>query len=374
MPKKCIVICPFGEEGSTERERSDDVFNNLIRPITQDMGYDAFRSIDDAKPGDITKRVIKDIYEADLVIADLTESNPNVFYELALRHSVARPYILISEDTNDIPFDVSGLDVISIKDVFQSTGTSPLEAYNTLKEKLKQQIKTIETGSGNFKTEAWTERPGLGEDCTLTKAYEWKISYSRSLASDWLERQDKSLRPFIRDFIRDDDENGSSLSESDDENGSSSSGSERYRDNLNRYKEKVGEYFAYKLAEGLHIDGELYYTIENIETGAFNGWAILEMPHGAKLPIKVYGNDQRDKGVLMKFVQPPQSISIKTIVGDITVDIRGFMYEINFTKDPSTQNLVGKIVHPDIQKGYDEEELIVGNTEMLLRRNIIAII
>src|SRR5512139_1706833 len=98
MKMKCFVICPFGEDDSNTRKRSDYVFKNVIKPITEAEGYGTYRSIDLPMPGNITSQVIRDLYEADLVIADLTDSNSNVLYELALRHSVLKPYILLCDD------------------------------------------------------------------------------------------------------------------------------------------------------------------------------------------------------------------------------------------------------------------------------------
>lgn len=66
-----------------------------------------------ANSGLITKAIIEQIISSDLVIADLTGSNPNVFYELAIRHSYRKPAIQIIKGTVDIPFDVANVRTVS---------------------------------------------------------------------------------------------------------------------------------------------------------------------------------------------------------------------------------------------------------------------
>lgn len=55
-------------------------------------------------PSELSKRLI----QADLVVADLTERNPNVYYELGISHSVGNKTIVISQDVENLPFDVKG--------------------------------------------------------------------------------------------------------------------------------------------------------------------------------------------------------------------------------------------------------------------------
>jgi hypothetical protein len=58
-------------------------------------------------PGIITSQIIERVVEDDLVVADLTGANANVFYELALRHAVRKPVLHIIAKDQSIPFDVS---------------------------------------------------------------------------------------------------------------------------------------------------------------------------------------------------------------------------------------------------------------------------
>ena len=100
--KKCLVIGPYGERESDARKWSDWVLKEIVQPAAKEFGYDAIRTIDDPRPGAITKRIMRDLHTADLVVADLTWSNPNVYYELALRHATGRPFIhLVGKSTKE---------------------------------------------------------------------------------------------------------------------------------------------------------------------------------------------------------------------------------------------------------------------------------
>jgi hypothetical protein len=107
--KKCFFVSPIGKENSRERKRSDMVLNYIIKPITDKLGFEEIvRSDLVEKGGSISSDIIEHLVNDDLVIADLTGKNPNVFYELAIRHVTELPFIHIMEKNKDatLPFDV----------------------------------------------------------------------------------------------------------------------------------------------------------------------------------------------------------------------------------------------------------------------------
>ena len=107
--KTCFVIAPIGEEDSDIRIRSDQILNHVITPAVTQCGYRIPVRADELnEPGDITSQVIQHVIDDDLVIADLTGHNPNVFYELAIRHAIAKPLVQIAQTGERIPFDVFG--------------------------------------------------------------------------------------------------------------------------------------------------------------------------------------------------------------------------------------------------------------------------
>jgi hypothetical protein len=107
QPKICFVISPIGKEKSETRDRSDQVLDYIVKPTIQELGYEVVRADSIAKPGIITSQVIDHLIDDSLVVADLSGHNPNVFYELAIRHATRLPVVQLIQDGEAIPFDVS---------------------------------------------------------------------------------------------------------------------------------------------------------------------------------------------------------------------------------------------------------------------------
>jgi len=110
----CFVIAPIGDSESEVRKRSDQILKHLIEPVCSSAGYRPIRADHISEPGIITTQVIQHILEDPMVVADLTGKNPNVFYELAIRHALRKPYVQIIQQGERIPFDVSAIRTIEV--------------------------------------------------------------------------------------------------------------------------------------------------------------------------------------------------------------------------------------------------------------------
>ena len=139
--KICFVISPIGSEGSDTRKRSDITYEYIIKPIVEKFGYHLTRADYIKEPGIITSQIIDQIFESSLVIADLSDNNPNVFYELAIRHVTKKPYVQMMRSGQKIPFDITGLRTISF-DI-------DLESASNAKKELYDQIESIENSKFN---------------------------------------------------------------------------------------------------------------------------------------------------------------------------------------------------------------------------------
>jgi hypothetical protein len=112
MQKKCFVISPIGDPGTDVREHADDVFEFIIKPAMDEVGMHVYRADHTHRMGRVTDQMFSSILTDELCIAILTFKNPNVFYELAIAQSAARPVIILIQKGQGIPFDVRDLRVI----------------------------------------------------------------------------------------------------------------------------------------------------------------------------------------------------------------------------------------------------------------------
>lgn len=114
--KKCFVVCPIGAEGSDERIHADWLLHEIIEAVFKSYftnEYKIIRADKISTPGNIDTQVINHILEDDLVIADMSLLNPNVFYEIGIRHMINKPIVHMFKEGNTIPFDVTTMRSIS---------------------------------------------------------------------------------------------------------------------------------------------------------------------------------------------------------------------------------------------------------------------
>lgn len=105
--KKCFIITPIGNDSDPIRRHIEGIIDAAIEPCLGD-DYEIRVSHRLYQSGTITKQIVSEIYNADLVIANLTEKNPNVMYELAFRHCLGTPVITIAENETQLPADIIG--------------------------------------------------------------------------------------------------------------------------------------------------------------------------------------------------------------------------------------------------------------------------
>lgn len=101
----CFAIAPIGPKDSDIRKRSDKVLKHIFKRALAKK-YKVLRGDDIDEPGMITSQVLRAVQDSPLVVADLTGHNPNVLYELAVRHAIEKPIIhAIEPKVSKIPFD-----------------------------------------------------------------------------------------------------------------------------------------------------------------------------------------------------------------------------------------------------------------------------
>jgi CheY-like chemotaxis protein len=136
--KTCFVIMPFSSSKSCKEEEWTEIFNEHIKPAVEGAGFGYKCRRSRALCGNIIETILDDLNSADIVIADLTDRNPNVFYELGVRHALRGATVLISQNIDDIPFDLRPY-AIQLYDWKLS------ENKRLFRERIKELIALIET-------------------------------------------------------------------------------------------------------------------------------------------------------------------------------------------------------------------------------------
>ncbi len=105
--KACFIITPIGPDDSIIRRQADGVIDAVIEPVLMDLGFEVTVAHRMNEGGSITRQVIQNVINSELVVANLTGLNPNVMYELAIRHAIRKPLVQICEKDTNLPFDIS---------------------------------------------------------------------------------------------------------------------------------------------------------------------------------------------------------------------------------------------------------------------------
>ena len=107
--KTCFVIMPISDHPDYAPGHFKRVYEYIIKPACQKAGYEAIRADDTVKTNDIVSDIIKKIIDSDMAICDMSSRNPNVFYELGLRHAFNLKTTLIKDKKTSRAFDIAGL-------------------------------------------------------------------------------------------------------------------------------------------------------------------------------------------------------------------------------------------------------------------------
>lgn len=164
--KTCFIVCPISDEGSEIRERSDTLLKHLIKPVCEEeLNFKVIRIDKLPHSNSITTEIVKNLKEADLVIADTTDNNPNCFYEIGYRSALSKPLILIRNSEKNIPFDVAGINIIDYK-------LDNFDAADDFKSKLKDTISILDFPSSKSEI----KKVDNSSDETLNKIFNLLLS------------------------------------------------------------------------------------------------------------------------------------------------------------------------------------------------------
>jgi hypothetical protein len=140
----CFLITPIGDDVSEQRKHADMILRHLVTPVMAEHGLKIVRADKIEKSGLITQQILEYLTKSRLCITDLSFNNPNVFYELGVRHMTLLPNIQIIRKGDRIPFDVSQGRTIVID---TSDTYTVMDRIESAKRELSEHVKNALAGA-----------------------------------------------------------------------------------------------------------------------------------------------------------------------------------------------------------------------------------
>lgn len=132
--KLCFVIMPFSPTPTCKNW--DNIFDNFFKPAINGSGFGYYCERSNILGGPFIKDILQKLYTADIVLADLTDRNPNVFYELGVRHTFSNRTILVTQNLEQVPSDLAGYGVIEY--------SPSIDGLRKFRQAIRKMLRTIE--------------------------------------------------------------------------------------------------------------------------------------------------------------------------------------------------------------------------------------
>ena len=107
--KTCFVIMPFSDPEGYEPGHFRSIYKYTFEPAIRAAGYDPLRIDDNSVSNLIHGKMMNELISAPMVLCDLSTNNPNVLYELGIRHAFDKPVVLVQEMGQDRIFDIGAI-------------------------------------------------------------------------------------------------------------------------------------------------------------------------------------------------------------------------------------------------------------------------
>lgn len=93
-----------------------ELYRDVVSQVAEKLGFVPRNALELHGPGIIMKEILENIVEAEILVAEISTPNPNVYYELGYASALNKPIILLAREDTRLPFDISGFRVIFYED------------------------------------------------------------------------------------------------------------------------------------------------------------------------------------------------------------------------------------------------------------------
>ena len=175
---KCFVIMPISDIDGYDKGHFCNVYNSLIKPAIEKAGYQPERADEIKSSNLIAVDIIERICSTPIAICDISACNPNVFYELGIRHAMKLPVVLIKDCKTNNPFDIKDIRYIeysekmSYMEVIEKQDEISLTLNRTIDDYVKGRSKNSIFHILNFESNANKNRTGLESNSMEKEANE----------------------------------------------------------------------------------------------------------------------------------------------------------------------------------------------------------
>lgn len=115
VAKTCFVIMPISDHPNYPKGHFTNIYEQIFKPAIEEAGFIPKRVDEDKISSDIMTKILEGVTTSEMAICDLSSRNPNVMYELGLRHAYGKPVVLICDNKTERIFDVAGINTVTYK-------------------------------------------------------------------------------------------------------------------------------------------------------------------------------------------------------------------------------------------------------------------
>ncbi|MEM8723408.1 MAG: hypothetical protein AAGE84_29680 [Cyanobacteria bacterium P01_G01_bin.39] len=141
-----FLVTPIGSSDSPERKNSDRLLEWVIEPVCNELDLKVERADKLSSPGRITNQIAEKVVNSELVIADLTGLNPNVMYEVGVRHGKHMSIVQLATHGTKLPFDILDIRTVFYKLDLDNVNNAKSELAKLAKEALEGKSIPFSTG------------------------------------------------------------------------------------------------------------------------------------------------------------------------------------------------------------------------------------
>lgn len=138
-------------------EKYKEVYTDVYKSVCAENEIECWRVDEISRPGSITRDIVEGILDSDIIIADLTSRNANVFYEMGIAHATGNKVIMTAQSIDDVPFDIANYRVI----IYSQSISGAKELKNKIEKSIKELLKALNQ-TNNPLQDALSHRANFG--------------------------------------------------------------------------------------------------------------------------------------------------------------------------------------------------------------------